>query len=353
MADLHPDVVRAISQLSGTRLGRRYNRFAKRRYGVSGPKLAGKTVSAEFGGRSTKTGRGVVSSAGARGPAQFIPSTRQAYIDKYGVDPWAGDKQAIKGLMLHQLSTGVEGYNPGMPTYKNLVLGQKLNAEDRRALKGAAGGKGSLTLEGAKSTDVALQSRTIPGQSFAKERRQARRELLLGGNLSLENLLEYKSSINSMQDVPERTVRDLKVKRRKGADITVPTRGGGGRTSVAKGGSIIGTPFKGTHTLGNWQSDNAIDVALPVGTKLRVPEDAVVEKVAGSYKGGADRFDGFQVTVRLKDGNRLFYTHLKGARVKAGQRLRAGQAIGRSGAANGVEHLHLGAERGNPKRYYR
>src|SRR5688572_26477475 len=114
--DLHPDVVRAIRKLSESKLGRKYDKFDRRRYGLSGPTLAGKTVAGEFGGRSTATGQGVVSSAGARGPAQFIPSTREAYIKQYGVDPWAGDKQAIKGMMLHHLSTGVEGYNPGMPT---------------------------------------------------------------------------------------------------------------------------------------------------------------------------------------------------------------------------------------------
>lgn len=231
--DLHPDVVRAIRGLAATRLGRRYDRFARERYGVSGARLAGKTVAGEFGGRSTASGRGVVSSAGARGPAQFIPSTRDQYRKQYGIDPWAGDRQAIKGLMLHQLNTGVEGYNPGMPTYKDYILGQRLNAEDRRALSGSGGG--SLELRGPRRTDVRLNSATIPGQSFEEERRGARRDLLLGGDINLKRLLEYKSSISSMKDVPDRTVRgDLTVRHSGGQKFRVPV--GKQANLTAKGG---------------------------------------------------------------------------------------------------------------------
>src|SRR3712207_4199100 len=99
--DLHPDVVRAITRVSKSPLGRKYDRFARKRYGVRGSVLAGKTVAGEFGGRSTRTGRGVVSSAGARGPAQFIPSTRDTYRRQYGIDPWRSDREAIIGMMRH------------------------------------------------------------------------------------------------------------------------------------------------------------------------------------------------------------------------------------------------------------
>jgi murein DD-endopeptidase MepM/ murein hydrolase activator NlpD len=119
------------------------------------------------------------------------------------------------------------------------------------------------------------------------------------------------------------------------------------------GFDVIGTPGKGTHTIGNWQSDNALDISMPNGTPVRVPNGAVVEKVAGQYEGGASRFDGFQVTVRLKNGQRLFFTHLMDAKVKPGQKLKGGQVIGSSGSANGVPHLHFGVEQGDPHRFYR
>lgn len=224
--DLHPDIVQAISTLSKTKLGRRYDKFSRRRYGVPGWKLAGKTVAGEFGGRSTASGRGVVSSAGARGPAQFIPSTRQAYMERYGVDPWAGDPQAIKGLMLHQLNTGVEGYNPGMPTYKDYILGQRLNRQDRSALRGRASRGGTVELQGRRQTTVGAPTYTVPGQSFEAERRSARRELLLSGDVDLGKLLAYKQSVNSLRDVPERQVTgELQVTRTQGPPTRLRTRG--------------------------------------------------------------------------------------------------------------------------------
>jgi murein DD-endopeptidase MepM/ murein hydrolase activator NlpD len=127
-----------------------------------------------------------------------------------------------------------------------------------------------------------------------------------------------------------------------------PRGGGSGHTyPVAARGRIIGTPYKGTHTLGNWQSDNAVDIAVKRGTAARAMANGVIVKVRGSYHGGSSRFDGFQVTIRTKH-NRHFYTHLSSANVRAGQHVRAGQIIGRTGAANGVAHLHLGVQHGNP-----
>jgi hypothetical protein len=146
--DLDPRVVQAIQRFIGTKRGRRYDRYARKRYGLPGAILLGKTSAGEAGGRSNKSGavRNAVSSAGARGSMQFIPSTRDAYKAKYGVDAWGSDFDAISAAALHHLSTGVEGYNPGMPTYLSYIKGQKLNKQDRRALKGltpgAGGGKG-------------------------------------------------------------------------------------------------------------------------------------------------------------------------------------------------------------------
>ena len=120
--------------------------------------------------------------------------------------------------------------------------------------------------------------------------------------------------------------------------------GGGGSVGGAGGwptsprGTIIGTPYGGTHTLGNWQSDNAIDIGVPVGSKILAVRDGTITRTGGSYEGGASRFDGFQ--AYLNDA--VFYTHLKSLAVKAGQAVEAGQVIGRSGAANGVPHLHIG-----------
>lgn len=110
-------------------------------------------------------------------------------------------------------------------------------------------------------------------------------------------------------------------------------------------GKQIGSPHSGTHNLGNWQSDNAVDIAVPIGTPVYAVSDGIIGSRIGSLgKGG--RFAGLRVT--LQGGNdSYYYAHLSKLRVKAGQRVRAGQLIGYSGSANGVAHLHFGVMNGN------
>lgn len=245
--DLHPDVVQAINELSHTKLGRRYNQMAKRRYGIRGKTLAAREVAGEFGGKSTQSGRGTVSSAGARGPAQFIPSTRQAYIKQYGIDPWKDDRSAIKAMMIYQTKgNGIESYNPGMPSYSRYILGQRIDPADREALRG--GGSPGMSVQGPSSTDVSLGTRTIPGQSFAAERSAAKQQLLLGGRkLSIDSLLQYKQTVNSLQDVPSRKVKgDLVVRHSGGQTFRIgetkgdtPT-GARGNVTVAPGANRPG-----------------------------------------------------------------------------------------------------------------
>jgi murein DD-endopeptidase MepM/ murein hydrolase activator NlpD len=113
---------------------------------------------------------------------------------------------------------------------------------------------------------------------------------------------------------------------------------------LAVHGPIIGTPYHGTHTRGNWQSDNALDIAVPEGTAVLALADGVIEKTYNSPSGVTA---GWQVTLRAVD-NAWFYGHLKTVRVQAGQRVLRGQTIGTSGSANGVAHLHLGQQTGTP-----
>lgn len=212
--DLHPDIVRAINNFASTPMGRKYGRFAKKRYGVSGKKLMAKTVAGEFGGRSTKSGRGIVSSAGARGPAQFIPSTRAGYIQQYGVDPWKDDASAIKGMAIHHMGTGVEGYNPGMPTYKDYILGQKINPDDIRALRtGSGAGGGGGRRSGGRPGQLSVRETVTPGVSYEAERQDLRRSLLLQkGGPTMAALLQYAQEKNALQDVPEKRETNIRVR---------------------------------------------------------------------------------------------------------------------------------------------
>jgi hypothetical protein len=117
---------------------------------------------------------------------------------------------------------------------------------------------------------------------------------------------------------------------------------------LAQLGKLIGFPHTGTHTLGNWQSDNAVDIAVPVGTPMVAMEDGVVTKVT-RHPQGAGRFAGDQITIRGASGQEYFYAHGISS-VHPSQVLKGGQVIGTSGSANGVAHLHLGVMKGDPRK---
>lgn len=128
---------------------------------------------------------------------------------------------------------------------------------------------------------------------------------------------------------------------------------GGGSTvpitppiSGTKGGygKIIGTPYQGTHKPGattpaSWQSDNAYDFSLPIGTPIVSVISGTVEKV---YKSSGQYTAGYQVTIKAANGTlETFMAHLSNVIVHQGQAINAGQLIGTSGSANGVAHLHF------------
>lgn len=213
---LHPDVIAAINKVAATPLGRKYDRMARAKYGKSGVALSAKEVLGESGGN-----RKAVSSAGARGLTQFIPSTRDYILKKYGYDAYGSDADALKAMMAYQLERGVEGYNPGMPGYRDYILKQKLDPATNKALIRNPSALGT-SVEGPSKTSVSLDQKTIPGQSFAAERTAERQSLLTSGPITLPKLLAYKSQMNQLQDIPEQTVAgDLKVNTTPGRKVRV------------------------------------------------------------------------------------------------------------------------------------
>jgi murein DD-endopeptidase MepM/ murein hydrolase activator NlpD len=117
-------------------------------------------------------------------------------------------------------------------------------------------------------------------------------------------------------------------------------------------GKIIGTPGQGTHTLGNWESDNAVDVSMPEGTPLYAVANGVIGPQFGSL-GEGGRFAGLRLHLKSK-GNEWYYAHLSkfAPGLKPGTRVKKGQLLGYSGSANGVAHLHLGQRAGDPRDMY-
>jgi murein DD-endopeptidase MepM/ murein hydrolase activator NlpD len=117
---------------------------------------------------------------------------------------------------------------------------------------------------------------------------------------------------------------------------------------VATKGAIIGTPSGGTHTRGNWESDNAIDIGAKIGTPILATQDGTIGKIYKNQS-GEPALKGIQVHLGTAD-NEWFYTHLSkmASGMKVGTRVKKGQVIGYSGDANGSGHLHIGVKNGNP-----
>lgn len=122
-----------------------------------------------------------------------------------------------------------------------------------------------------------------------------------------------------------------------------------GRYPLGKRGKIIGVPYQGTHTMyGNWESDNAVDIAAPVGTPVYAVADGTIGSQIGALNSSDPHLLGLRVHL-VTQGNEFYYAHLSRLVVKAGQHVKAGQLLGYSGEANGVAHLHFASENADPR----
>lgn len=125
-----------------------------------------------------------------------------------------------------------------------------------------------------------------------------------------------------------------------------------GNAFPVKDGKIIQKPHSGTHTLGNWQSDNALDIAAPEGTPIYAPADGTVALAKGNNNDPSSRFNGFNFELNGSD-NSWFLTHMSKMVVKDGDQVKKGQIVGYVGSANNVSHLHIGQKNGNPEETFK
>jgi RHS repeat-associated protein len=117
-------------------------------------------------------------------------------------------------------------------------------------------------------------------------------------------------------------------------------------------GRFLGGPYRGTHTRGNWQSDRAVDISVPVGTRVCAVFAGRIGNRIGSLNSADPALAGLRLTiVGLRD--EAYYAHLSRIWVDARDRVKRGQLLGLSGSANGSPHLHLALHHGDPTRYCR
>lgn len=101
---------------------------------------------------------------------------------------------------------------------------------------------------------------------------------------------------------------------------------------------------------GNWESDNAVDIAVAYGTPVYAIEAGKIGSQIGSLHSGDPHLQGLRLHLETQ-GNEFYYAHLSKIIVHAGDTVKAGQLLGYSGRANGLEHLHLASRNGDPRDY--
>lgn len=357
---------------------------AAKRTGIS-PALLSALVQAESGGNSK-----AVSSAGAQGLTQLMPGTASGLGVKNSFDPMQnlmGGAKYLKDQLKRfggNESLALAAYNAGPGAVEKagntIPKIPETQAYVKRVLaleqSYKANGLGDMgTMD---STNVPVPAGITPGDTpFKAETTMALLTQLLQPSeiaksiMSKAGPMSEKMAASSDQTLMLGMLKDQMAQQQQAqgepstqAQADTPATPGD-TSSTAQGtgdlsgdvapasGKIIGTPNQGTHNLGNWESDNAIDVALPVGTPVVAMADGVIGPQFGSLGSTSSRFAGLRLHLVTAD-NEMYYAHLSkfAAGIKPGAQVKKGQVIGYSGSANGVAHLHLGVKVGDPTSLY-
>ena len=106
----------------------------------------------------------------------------------------------------------------------------------------------------------------------------------------------------------------------------------------AQPGGTHDPEFNLTHGSYNWQSIWAVDLEVPIGTPVYAAFSGTIVTV---HSGQTGRFAGIAVGLDSGRGLAAYYAHLSAVDVTPGQSVVAGQVIGATGEADGVDHLHF------------
>lgn len=256
---------------------------------------------------------------------------------------WAESTQGID-YALGQIA-GVARGQRGRAAIENIVRRFERPANPDAEVAGAIGALPSFGGAGGAPNPLPSGPSTAPGPAAgAQNNLDLIRTRLLsglrgGGGVDWMSLARLSQQRAAVQGKPE--------------DVAAAKTGG----VVGKGGwahpvtgKIIGTPGAGTHTLGNWESDRALDVSVPVGTPVYSPFAGTIGSQFGSL-GSSGRFQGNRLHV-VNPTNEFYGAHLSryAPGIKPGAKVTKGQILGYSGSASGVAHLHEAVKSGNP--YY-
>lgn len=253
---------------------------------------------------------------------------------------WAESPQGIEYAM-RQIAAVAKGLQ-GREAIDSIVRRFERPANPDAEVERAWGSYGSFAGGGEPIGASAVPAPSFPQQSGAP---LSDRELA-GINATLRNFG------GSYKGVP-RVTMPTNLPSRAAPQFARPTpvKSGKGDYPLGQRGAIIGVPNQGTHTLyGNWESDNAVDISVPVGTPVYALTDGKIGSQIGALGSGDARLAGLRVHLDGKNDS-FYYAHLSRLAVRAGQRVKKGQLIGWSGSANGSAHLHLASRNRDPRSY--
>jgi murein DD-endopeptidase MepM/ murein hydrolase activator NlpD len=328
---------------------------------------------------------GVSSGAGAEGIAQFMPGTWSGSWNPFRSQSPFNAQAAIPAAALYlsralatnhgNVSLALASYNAGQGAV-NRYHGVPPYSETQNYVRTILSGRGQFpglangTIP--SYTPVAPNARQSTSMAFPETPQASALTTLPNpayqATVSLQDLIQsnaQNAGIPSLSlPLPAQTITEPTIQTGGAATPTVPpastpsrsagtppTRTGNLTRPLATG-RVIGFPYQGSHKPGattpaNWESDNAIDISVPTGTPVYAAADGTIGSQIGAFSSGNPYTAGLRVHLATR-GNEFYYGHLSRLLVHAGQQVHAGQIIGYSGSANGVQHLHFAARNGNP-----
>lgn len=346
---------------------------------LSGAALLLKVAQGEASALTSDKARTDVSSAGARGWLQFMPSSRAVAIKKYGVDPWRSPEEAVHAAALHLRGkingkTGLEGYNPGMASYPDYILGQRVGATHEASGSGgtprqSSGGAASPAVPGMPAFDVVDSAaptvqQPVVQQSMLPQPAVSAAPVMPAGYQPVASQGGPLPQQATAEDPLDALPTDAGVLG-GGAEFELPDVSLSGESPASGGattpgarvkGAVRGSPVPGqkpqrtTHDTDGLPGYPAYDYMAPAGKSVVAPVGGKVIRIsgkdpkAGGAPGGAL---GYSVYLRGDDGKTYFLTHIDRVRPKVGARVRQGQKI--AVVANGpsswsTPHVHMGVK---------
>ena len=345
---------------------------------ITGHRLTGAALLAKIVSGESSFNRNSVSPVGARGLAQFMPSSRAEAIRRFGVDPWRSPDEAVHAAALHLRgkingSTGLEGYNPGGGQgYVDYILRQRVGSVGGSPTRSASGTSKGGSSAGTPDSSPSLADRLSQLPSVQGQGVELQQGPIVQASPLTPPAFAAKAvtpqgfqtaqgtSVQPPQEIqlPDATPASIPTIKEPKAPATPSASAAGAVDGGARGSRVRGTfrgspvpgqkPQRSSHETAGLPGYPAYDYMAKAGTTVVAPVSGTVIKRSGKDPklGGPPGGPlGYSVYIKGTDGKIYYLTHIDRVRPKVGQRVRQGQKI--AVIANGPAswsspHVHMG-----------